>query len=42
MDTIIMQLGVPAVAASVICFILGICLAVIVQQIISKSKGKNL
>lgn len=41
MDTIIMQLGVPAVAASVVCFILGICLAVIGQQIISKVKAKT-
>jgi len=41
MDTIIMQLSVPAVAASVVCFILGICLAVISQQIISKVKTKT-
>ncbi len=41
MDTIIMQIGVPAVAASVICFFLGICLAIIVQQIISRTKAKT-
>jgi ribonuclease Y len=41
MDTIIMQLGVPAVAASVVCFILGICLAAIVQQIVSRVKAKT-
>lgn len=41
MDTIIMQLGVPTVAASVICFVLGVCLAAIAQQIISKVKAKT-
>jgi len=41
MDNIIMQLGVPAVMVSVICFILGVCLAAIAYQIISRVKAKT-
>jgi ribonuclease Y len=42
MDTIMMQIVTPpAVLASVLCFILGICLTVTVYQIISRAKAKT-
>jgi len=41
MNTLIMQIGIPAVLASVFCFILGICLTIVVYQIVSKSKSKT-
>jgi ribonuclease Y len=41
MDAIIMQIGVPAVLASIVCFILGICLTAIVRQMISKARAKT-
>ena len=42
MDTIMMEIGtLPAVLASVFCFVLGICLAVVVYQMISKAKAKT-
>jgi len=42
MNTIMMQVvTLPAVLASIFCFILGICLAVVVNQIISKAKAKT-
>jgi ribonuclease Y len=36
-----MQIGVPAVLASIVCFILGICLTAIVRQMISKARAKT-
>jgi len=42
MGALIMQvITLPAVAASVITFILGICLAVVIQQIIARAKAKT-
>ncbi len=41
MDAIIMQIGVPVVLASIVCFILGICLTAIVRQMISKARAKT-
>ena len=42
MDTILMQGSVlPAVLASVFCFILGICLTAVVHQMISRAKAKT-
>jgi len=42
MDTIMMQIvTLPAVLVSIFCFILGICLCVIVYQIISRAKAKT-
>ena len=41
MDAIIMQIGVPAVLASIVCFILGVCLTAIVRQMISKARAKT-
>jgi len=41
MDAIIMQIGVPAVLASIVCFILGVCLTAIVRQVISKARAKT-
>jgi len=41
MDAIIMQIGVPAILASIVCFILGICLTAIVRQMISKARAKT-
>jgi len=42
MDAIIMQIGVPVVLASIVCFILGICLTAIVRQMISRARAKTL
>jgi len=41
MDTIMTQIGVPTVVIPIIAFILGICLAVIVHQMISKTRVKT-
>jgi len=41
MDAIIMQIGVPVVLASIVCFILGICLTAIVRQMISRARAKT-
>jgi len=42
MDTIMMQIvTLPAVLASIFCFILGMCLTVVVYQIISRAKAKT-
>ncbi len=41
MDTIIMQIGLPAAIASFICFLLGIGLTAVVFQIISRAKAKT-
>ena len=41
MDAIIMQIGVPAILASIVCFILGVCLTAIVRQMISKARAKT-
>ena len=41
MDAIIMQIGVPVVLASIVCFILGVCLTAIVRQMISKARAKT-
>jgi len=41
MDAIIMQIGVPAVLASIVCFILGICLTAIARQMISRKRAKT-
>ena len=41
METILMQLELPAVMATVIGFILGICLTVILNQWISREKAKT-
>ncbi len=42
MDTIMMQIvTLPTVAATVIAFILGVCLAVIIYQIVSRAKAKT-
>jgi len=41
MDAIIMQIGVPVVLASIVCFILGICLTAIVHQMISRARAKT-
>ena len=36
-----MQIGVPAVMVSIICFVLGVCLAVVVHQMISRARAKT-
>jgi len=42
MDTIMMQIvTLPTVAATVIAFVLGVCLAVIIYQIVSRAKSKT-
>ena len=42
MDTIIMEIGtLPAAAITVIAFILGICLTVVIHQMISRAKAKT-
>ena len=41
MDAIMMQLSLPTVLVTVVSFILGICLAVVVQQMISRTKAKT-
>jgi len=41
MDTIMMQIGLPDVLIPIVTFILGICLAGIVVQMISKAKSKT-
>ncbi|MHC4148578.1 MAG: ribonuclease Y [Planctomycetota bacterium] len=41
MDAIMMQIGLPAAATSIICFLLGIGLTAIVLQIIAKTKAKT-
>ena len=41
MDTIIMEIGLPAAIASFICFLLGIGLTAVVFQIISRAKAKT-
>ena len=41
MNAILMQVTVPAVLASVFCFILGICLAIIVYQVIARTRAKT-
>ena len=42
MDTIIMQIDtLPAILASIVCLILGVCLTAIVHQMISKAKAKT-
>ena len=41
MDAIIMQIGVPVVLASIVCFILGICITAIARQMISRARAKT-
>ena len=41
MDAVMMQIGLPDVALTAISFILGICLAVIIYQIVSRTKAKT-
>jgi len=41
MDAIIMQIGIPVVLASIIMFLMGVSLAVIVNQVISKARAKT-
>ncbi len=41
MDAILMEIGVPTVIFTLVSFILGICLAAIVQQIISRTRAKT-
>jgi ribonuclease Y len=41
MNAIMMQIDLPAVLATVISFILGICLAIIVQQMLSRARAKT-
>ncbi len=41
MWNLLMEISLPAIFATVIAFILGICLAVIVQQIIARAKAKT-
>ncbi len=41
MNAVLMQIPLPDILAAVIAFILGICLAVIIQQIISRAKAKT-
>jgi ribonuclease Y len=41
MDTIIMQVGLPTVAYTLIAFVLGVCLAVMVYQIVSRTRAKT-
>ncbi len=41
MNTVLMQIPLPDILITAVAFILGICLAVIVQQIISRAKAKT-
>lgn len=41
MNTILMQITMPAVLVSIFCFILGICLAIIAYQIVARTKAKT-
>ena len=41
MEAILTQIGLPDVAVPVIAFILGVCLAVIFYQMISRARAKT-
>jgi len=41
MDAIMMQIGLPDVVITAVSFILGVCLAVIIYQIVSRAKAKT-
>ena len=42
MDALLMQISAGDVGATLIAFVLGVCLAVIVQQMIAKTRAKYL
>jgi len=41
MHSIIMQIGLPTAISSIIAFVLGICLTVIIQQVVSRTRSKT-
>jgi len=41
MHSIIMQIGLPTAISSIIAFVLGICLTIIIQQVVSRTRSKT-